>query len=553
MKGSLANINVSDLVIELYFTRRSGILRVTQGDVKKSIYLKEGSIVFAHSNLKQERLGEVLLRLGKISDEEFNEVAPQLEAGKRIGELLYEKGYASQSDITSGVGYQCQQIIYSIFNWDSGEYEFVDRDRPVYEDIMVDISTPSMIIEGVRNITNQAILIRCLGADEKRLVMLDSGSVRRLPRTNLDFAEETILACVDGKTSIERLREVTHLNPLEFGRAMYMLMLSGMVGFSRSGEGDILEHRIREQVQKRWMTTQPLPAGLPENLERTMGGRLKTISEPELRRLIIDTEKHFRTATDEEVLKVLPDASPVEIQRAYDQLTEIFHPPYYSQDRYHDVKPTLKIIIDRLTEAYQTLKARAESSRPLSDLHMTPPPLPPQPMQPFLREPRAEPLRPSPRPIEELQVVPMPPAPEPAAPRITVPPPAAAAPPAPVSDSVKAPPQKETAKEMNLADLEAALKKEPNNQEYMRKLGLKLQQAGRAKEGEKLLNRTLEVDPQNIDNHFALVEFYNAQGMKIKSFKHLNVILQIKPDNQRAMEMLGVKKRKKAMYDIGGG
>src|SRR4029077_4934769 len=145
MKGSLSSLNVPDLIVDLYFTRRTGILRLNQGEIRKSIYFKDGSVVFAHSNLKQERLGEVLLRLGKITEEEFNSVAGELEEGKRLGSVLHEKGFLSQSEITMGVGYQLQQIIYSVFNWDSGEYEFVDRDRPVYEDIMVDVSTPNIV------------------------------------------------------------------------------------------------------------------------------------------------------------------------------------------------------------------------------------------------------------------------------------------------------------------------------------------------------------------------------------------------------------------------
>src|ERR1051325_9389339 len=151
MKGSLSSLNVSDLIVDLYFTRRTGILRLNQGDIRKSIYFKDGSVVFAHSNLKQERLGEVLLRLGKITEDEFNSVAKELEEGKRLGKVLYERGFLSQAEITTGVGYQLQQIIYSVFNWDHGDFEFVDRDRPVFEDIMVDVSTPNIVIDGIRN------------------------------------------------------------------------------------------------------------------------------------------------------------------------------------------------------------------------------------------------------------------------------------------------------------------------------------------------------------------------------------------------------------------
>jgi cytochrome c-type biogenesis protein CcmH/NrfG len=101
-----------------------------------------------------------------------------------------------------------------------------------------------------------------------------------------------------------------------------------------------------------------------------------------------------------------------------------------------------------------------------------------------------------------------------------------------------------------VADLQTILEQDPSNLECMRQLGLKLQQAGRAREGEKHLLRALEIEPNNPDSHFALAEFYQAQGMKFKAFKHLNIILQLDPQNQRAMDLLGIKKRKGGLYEI---
>src|SRR5262249_15054527 len=137
MNGYLGEVNVCDLVVQIYTMRKSGILRLSQHEVKKSLYFKEGTIVFAHSNLKHERLGEILLRLGKITEQEFKTVADKLKTGTRLGQALYEHGFLAQSEVTAGVSYQIQMIVYSVFNWEKGDYEFQERERPVYEDIML--------------------------------------------------------------------------------------------------------------------------------------------------------------------------------------------------------------------------------------------------------------------------------------------------------------------------------------------------------------------------------------------------------------------------------
>lgn len=513
MIGSLSEINVSDLVAQLYTVKRSGILRLSQGEVKKSIYFKEGSIVFAHSNLKHERLGEILLRLGKITEDELKSVEGQLKSGMRLGRALHEKGFLAPAEVTAGVSYQIQMIVYSVFNWDSGEYEFLDRERPVFEDIMVEGSTPLMVIDGIRNITNFQVLDRAIQDLEDKVVSQNTGS-KRLRRTNLDFSEETILACIDGKTTAGQLRSVSRLNPVEFGRALYCLSISGMVQF---GGYDGLETKIRAQVASRWrgtpFHTEPMPA---EDGDQPPPRRMKTFTEPELRKLIADTHAKFKEATDEEVLGVLPDALPDEIQEAYDRCTEVFHPPYYSFDRYRDVKEPLKIIIDRITEAHHNLMERVGAQKPLLAQELS---------RPVVVTPAEE----APEP---------PPVPPPAPPE-----PAAAVPPeVPVQPAPSAAP--------TITALQEALAQQPANTGLMRELGILLQQSGRAKEGEKQLLRALEIEPQSLENHFALASFYQNQGLKFKAFKHLNIVLQLDPQNQKAMESLGIKKRKGGLYEI---
>jgi hypothetical protein len=352
MIGTLAEINVSDLVAQIYTTKRSGVLRLIQGEVKKSVYFKEGSIVFAHSNLKHERLGEILLRLGKITEDELKSVEEKLKTGMRLGKALQERGFLSPAEVTSGVSYQIQMIVYSVFNWDTGDYEFQDRERPVFEDIMVEGSTPLMVIDGIRNITNFRVLERAIQELEPLVVEPNMGT-KRLKRTNLDFSEETILACIDGKSTVQQLRAVSRLNAIEFGRALYCLSISGMIRF---GGADHLEGKIRAQAQKRWQGTpfhtEPMPK---EEDEQAEPPRMKTFTEMELRKLIVATQEKFKDATDEEVLNVFPDAPPEEIQNSYDEITELFQPPYYSFDRYRDVKESLKSILDRVEQAHHNL------------------------------------------------------------------------------------------------------------------------------------------------------------------------------------------------------
>ncbi len=512
-QGSLTQFNVADLAAELHLTGRTGILRLSQAGIKKSIYFKSGRIVFVHSSVKHERLGEVLLRLGKITEEEFAQVSVELEEGRRLGQALLQKGFLSASEINSGVSYQLQQILFSVFNWDSGDYEFVDRERPVFEDIMVEVSTPALIIDGIRNITNLLVLERGVGHNEEAVLMPGSNG-RRLARTNMEFSEETILAGVDGKTTIRQLRSITRLQPHEFGRALYCLLISGMVHLQGSPQQEVIRQPEKAK-QFNGLNTQPMPSteypkGIP-----VQSTRLKTHSEAELRELILATEKKFKDATDEEILNVLPDYSSDEIQKAYNNLTNIFHPPYVAFERFGDLKDSLKTIIDRMAEAHQNLIKRKSTQQLLEEG--------------FSLEVEV--------PLEEVDL-------------------------SGFSEAeyheTKITPEEEDLSDFlignsaNAADehgVQQLAQNDSSNTSELKELVRKLQEAGKAMDAEKHLLHALEIDPRNVENHFALVDFYQAQGLKFKAFKHLNIILQLDPQNQRALDSLGLKKRK-PLYEI---
>ena len=81
---------------------------------------------------------------------------------------------------------------------------------------------------------------------------------RRIARTNMDFSEETILAGVDGKTTVRQLRSITRLPSHEFGRALYCLLISGIVHFQDSPKREVVQQPEKAR-QFNGLNTQPMP------------------------------------------------------------------------------------------------------------------------------------------------------------------------------------------------------------------------------------------------------------------------------------------------------
>lgn len=151
--GNLRTTPLSDVIEQLRQKKATGGLTVRKGGISKSIYLKSGQIVFATSTEAHDRLGEILVKAGKISQENMD-YALQLykkSAGlKKVGAVLVENGLVTPKELFSGLKIQVKDIIFSLFLWQDAEYQFEDRLPP--DIIQLQINFQELIAEIIQRI-----------------------------------------------------------------------------------------------------------------------------------------------------------------------------------------------------------------------------------------------------------------------------------------------------------------------------------------------------------------------------------------------------------------
>src|SRR5574341_1275279 len=81
-KGLLSQLPLPDILQHLRLTQATGILSLVAGGARKAVYIKLGHVVFASSNLPNDRLGEILIREGKITVEEYEGSIKAISRGK---------------------------------------------------------------------------------------------------------------------------------------------------------------------------------------------------------------------------------------------------------------------------------------------------------------------------------------------------------------------------------------------------------------------------------------------------------------------------------------
>lgn len=168
-EGSLARHDFPDLVQALYERRWSGVLTLSHMGVGKVVTVHEGRMVFASSTSRDERLGELLLRRGRITLRQFVEAGRGITPGKRLGTVLVERGILPPKDLVRAVLEHTQEILYGAFQWVEGHYVLQEH-VAAPETIQLKLSTPDIIIEGIRRIESWTRIERALGGIEARYV-----------------------------------------------------------------------------------------------------------------------------------------------------------------------------------------------------------------------------------------------------------------------------------------------------------------------------------------------------------------------------------------------
>lgn len=225
-KGDLASVGLPDVLEFLRVTRRTGVLSFKKERLKKNLYIKDGNVIFANSNVLEERLGDLLLQWGRISKEAYDRSVAMLGSKKRQGRILVELGALTPKQLWEGVQDQIRQIVYSLFNWETGIFYFAEGELPSKENITADVSISELIVQGIRKIQEPALLFSKFPSREVILARMDYGIKERV---KLERFERYVLELIDGQKTIEEICRESEIGDAETFKVMYMLLSIGYI------------------------------------------------------------------------------------------------------------------------------------------------------------------------------------------------------------------------------------------------------------------------------------------------------------------------------------
>jgi hypothetical protein len=227
LEGSLTVRDFADLVKDVYASQWTGTLNVTNVGVSKSVTAQGGRLVFASSTSRDDRLGDVLLRQGKITLHQYVEAGKSVRSGKRLGSILVEKGALTPKDLVTGVVEQTREIIYSCFQWTEGQYRLKPDERGS-ETITLNISTPELILEGIRRVESWSRIEASVGGLEAKYVMTPQGN-EILSRLSILPDKLALATALSGVQTVDQICSPSSLSHFEVCRTLWAFQIIGVV------------------------------------------------------------------------------------------------------------------------------------------------------------------------------------------------------------------------------------------------------------------------------------------------------------------------------------
>jgi curved DNA-binding protein CbpA len=358
--GRLGETPLPRVLRALQYAQATGTLTVTRNDQTKLIYFKQGDMVCASSKYEDDRLGEMLLKWGKLSYAQYETSVRLLkETKKRQGAILVEQGFLTPKELFQAVSTQVKEIIFSLFTWLDGDYRFDEGALPTAEIITLRMSSGALIYEGIRRIHDFTRLCRLL-PPFNAVVTMSTDPRDLFQPVAVTPPERELLLLIDGARTIRDLVCASTLPSLHAIQMMYFLFAAGFVRVKTEEAPQEWSEDSKTRIE------QELESFIAETISRKKQEELET-SRVELFEEFVGEEEEMSpeaiTRAYErlegkdhyEVLGVERGVSPKEIKKAYFRLAKAYHPDRHHEPGMEALHPKLEALFDRLTRAYDVL------------------------------------------------------------------------------------------------------------------------------------------------------------------------------------------------------
>ncbi len=162
--GALAALTFPEVVQFVFSSLKSGVLLLSfagedapladqPGDLRrKSLYFRDGQVVFASSSDPNDRLGPVLAAAGLAPEAELDRCSRLVRSGRPLGQVLVDEGVITSGQLYEAISLQVKEIFLGCFLETAGDFAFIEGTHDEQNQVKLPDRTRDLILEGMKRL-----------------------------------------------------------------------------------------------------------------------------------------------------------------------------------------------------------------------------------------------------------------------------------------------------------------------------------------------------------------------------------------------------------------
>jgi cytochrome c-type biogenesis protein CcmH/NrfG len=232
IEGPLAELSIQDVLQLLELAHKTGLLTVRSDRLNDEaiVHFTRGAIVFAVRRRSTRRLGQLLIRAGRLTQRELDRALElqRTNPAQRLAEILLEMGSIAEEELERQLRFQMEETIYEIMPWTDGYFKFEERADLSEQRLLARVRVESLLMEGARRIDEWTRLESKVSGPEV-IPTLAEESAREMTPLELRADEWEVLAEIDGQRDIRQLAADLGRSAFDVAKTVYGLVSTGVL------------------------------------------------------------------------------------------------------------------------------------------------------------------------------------------------------------------------------------------------------------------------------------------------------------------------------------
>ncbi|MCB0309025.1 MAG: hypothetical protein KDD48_06600 [Bdellovibrionales bacterium] len=324
-------------IFSIHLKKATGKLTFIKDEMKKEIFFKKGQPIYVDSTVRSEALGQILLKEGRISEEQFKSTLDlMIKTGKRQGECLAELGYLSAYEIYQALETQMDKKFQNCLLIEDAESEFLEGEDFIRE-------VPEFQIDVFHVMLDYFALT--LDSDRIQSLPLDVAykmtpvgktylnNVKMLPQ------ESKIVRFLDGKTSLEDL-----LNRVDGDHDFTRLFITVLLGLKFVDKANLQKVSFSKPLEKP-IEEKKAPKDAPKSVDESK----KSVDKQNTSPIYMWAIKLGKPLQD--MLDIKPRMTKAQIQRNFDKIVRELSLDQIEKQYQAKEREIAQSVLDRLSMA----------------------------------------------------------------------------------------------------------------------------------------------------------------------------------------------------------